>query len=849
MTVNSTEIGAETDIEVPIEEYTSTGKKVKKLHQELKEAVQMLQEFEEDAPSNGELESAEGEAERLLREFEDERKFQADDAEQRVLAVTDPVEKYKQEAAEAPLLRRQPENELAIRMIEERQRWMETLCRHPAIQRRVIHIHREMVEKRVMKSWPTTGTHLRGHTEHGDFGIVQGIDKEKPQILQRIRTNLVTICGPSIAGDNLMRRSADYARDLAELKGSHFMHARLEQTLEHTNERIAFLLAEHPLKPEILQNEFGIDQHGESAFLKDIAVQAEELPPDEWIASVGVTPVMHRSIADSVADPFCKWKKARDLLVRSNLRLVISIAKKYQNRGISMLDLIQEGNAGLIRAADKFEPWRGFKFCTLATWWIRQAITRAIMIQSGDMDKPVHVTELERKYKRLIERAMQDTGTRPRTIEQAAALIGIKDKDFAVFRQVMAQAHSIYRPVGSDTEDGTHADILPDEATPKAADSAILHERRNDMLRTIASILDPREQLIIRMRYGLGLLEPLSLEKINEVLKATKEEFKKTDAQEIAQLERNAAAFLEVRQTETLSAPLSKEERGELIAAMEAKSDHFLRTLSNREQRILLLSLNLTKGIQFTLEETGAVLLITRERVRQIEKKALRKLQDTAEETGLDRHDEGHKPSEDPRHRFTDSFRSLPISAIGLTMRTLNALRKMGIFSVGELVTCDEEDLLSISNFGVGGVEEVKSCLFDAQERIDATRDLTPVQPNITRVNGSIRLHCGCGLPFSHPRVKALVMQIQRDYMEGNLHFGGHDGFIATSRRHPVTGEWGAYWDLDIPATLPVEQRKNLLRALRDSGLVTFSSAAQSGSSATPIEHSTQTPSAPSSES
>ena len=212
----------------------------------------------------------------------------------------------------------------------------------------------------------------------------------------------------------------------------------------------------------------------------------------------------------------------------------MSIAKKYRNRGLSFLDLIQEGNAGLMRAVDKFEYRRGFKFCTYATWWIRQAITRAVADQSRTIRIPVHMVETMSKVRNVSRQLLQELGREP-TIEETAKAAGTAVDEA---RRVMAMSRypiSLDRPVGN-SEDSHFGDLLPDAGVESPAIGAaqeMLRGRINKVLKTLSY----REREIIKLRYGLGDGYSYTLEEVGHIFKVTRERIRQIEAKAVRKLQ------------------------------------------------------------------------------------------------------------------------------------------------------------------------------------------------------------------------------------------------------------------------------------------------------------------------
>jgi RNA polymerase primary sigma factor len=276
----------------------------------------------------------------------------------------------------------------------------------------------------------------------------------------------------------------------------------------------------------------------DTSYLDDISDDSVRL----YLREIGKIPLLTAEEELALANRVVAGeKKAKDMMAEANMRLVVSIAKRYSGRGLDFLDLIQEGNTGLLRAVEKFDPSKGFKFSTYATWWIRQAITRAIADQARVIRIPVHMVETINKLLRTQRRMTQELNREP-TIDELAKEMEMEPEKIEYVMKIKQDVNSLDAAVRDDEEDSVLGDFIEDEDTKSPDEAATEQLLKEQVQGILESALSERELKIIKMRFGLEDGKNHTLEEVGHEFAVTRERIRQIEAKALAKLRKHKDA-------------------------------------------------------------------------------------------------------------------------------------------------------------------------------------------------------------------------------------------------------------------------------------------------------------------
>jgi RNA polymerase primary sigma factor len=492
------------------------------------------------AMERGEIPSPPTPDEKKRREIE--RAMAALDATLTTEKIDDPVRMYLTQMGTFPLLKRDEEISLAKKIEITRKRY-----RHAVLDSGIAVAECNRILQEVARGDLAFDRTLRIGTADpvgkDDLQKRMPVDlKTLEKLLTALRTDMEELVHAKRLGQE--RRQGIEARiQSRKMKAVHLLEEVAIQTkrLRGVHEHMYELADEID---ELRKREHDLKRRGGDALeladvedrLAEVEVQALE-PIDEFL---GRTKAIRHRLAE--------YEEAKRKLSIGNLRLVVSIAKKYRNRGLSFLDLIQEGNTGLMKGVEKYEYRRGFKFSTYATWWIRQAITRSIADQARTIRIPVHMIETMSKIRNVTKKLLQKHGREP-TIEEVATASGITIEETKRVMKIGRHPVSLDRPLG-DSDDSQFGDLIED---PKAENpvNAATQEMLKEKLEQVLQTLTFREREILKLRYGMDNGYTYTLEEVGKIFKVTRERVRQIEAKAVRKLQhpvraRKLAGFLDM---------------------------------------------------------------------------------------------------------------------------------------------------------------------------------------------------------------------------------------------------------------------------------------------------------------
>src|SRR5262245_12445773 len=436
-----------------------------------------------------------------------------------VVAVVRPAPPVNGEAGEVPTegSDEDDENALSLSALEEKLK--------PEVLRTLTRIAKVYAEMSKVQN-RRLSTLARGQKPSAEFE--RSYEKHRKKIVELVRT--VHINANRI--EQLKLQLYDLNRKLMMLEGKLL---RLAEGFRIPRQDFLDNYLTHEIDPTWLDKVGRLSGKGWKDFAKKKATDVEKLRADiKAISDTSGAPIFEfRRMCKTVQDGEREMMRAKKEMIEANLRLVISIAKKYTNRGLQFLDLIQEGNIGLMKAVDKFEYRRGYKFSTYATWWIRQAITRSIADQARTIRIPVHMIETINKLVRTSRQMLHEIGREPQP-EELAEKLGMPLEKVRKVLKIAKEPISLETPIG-DEEDSHLGDFIEDKNAVIPLEAAIQGNLRESTTRVLAT-LTPREERVLRMRFGIGMNTDHTLEEVGQQFSVTRERIRQIEAKALRKL-------------------------------------------------------------------------------------------------------------------------------------------------------------------------------------------------------------------------------------------------------------------------------------------------------------------------